>query len=164
VRKILFKNIITQNALPGGATGDRGHAEPGTVFFCRDTQNCFIAMADGCLLNLSELVNGTVPCVHVPVPGERGSDGANGKDGRDGKDGADGKTGAQGPKGEPGDITVIGDAELQAAVVELKAKHAKTRAALLDAMQRNADRNRRTPGLFTMVDAVLRKLKADAEL
>lgn len=47
------------------------------------------------------------------------------------KDGADGQ---QGPQGPPGDITVVGDAELRAAVGKLKEQKARATAALLEGL------------------------------
>lgn len=265
------KQVITENAVPE-------RADFGTVFVCKDTQQVWVTILSGEVLNLSDLLEGKTAGVrtpgprgaqgepgndgrhgtpgkdsHVPGPkgdpstvpgpkGEQGNTGRDGKDGKDsvvpgptGKDGRDGKdsvvpgpqggrgeqgipgrdgqdgqdsivqgpkgikgdkgdrgdTGAQGrngrdgkngqdgkdsivpgpagkdstvpgPKGEPGDITVIGDAELHAAVLTLRAEKAKYTAALYEAFERNG--KRRSPELRTMVDAVLRKLKADANV
>ncbi len=67
--------------------------------------------------------------------GERGADSfVPGPPGRDGKDSVvPGPPGIQGP---PGDVTVCGPAELQAAVAILKAKLAKAQAAFLVGLER----------------------------
>lgn len=72
-----------------------------------------------------------------------GPKGADGRDGDRGKPGADstvpgpagksivGPPGPKGDKGDPGSITVIGDAELKAAVTFYKQRHTAVQAALL---------------------------------
>ena len=115
--------------------------------------------------------------------GERGPAGRDGAAGRDGVN-AVGKTGLQGasikgdkgekgdsivgpkgdkgdsivgppgPQGPPGDITIVGDAELKAAVVALKTKQAKLLAAIQDQIQKNIGRKHK--GLETIIDSILR--------
>jgi len=67
--------------------------------------------------------------------GPSGPMGERGPAGPTGASGPQGEPGPQGPKGEQGDFLVIGDAELQAAVQELKARRARLRVAIEDAMQ-----------------------------
>ena len=57
---LTLKNILTQNCLPGGrdAASERGRAEPRTLYWCRDTQNAFLVLADGKLLPLADVVDG----------------------------------------------------------------------------------------------------------
>lgn len=161
MQKLTLKNIITQNCLPGGGTGERGRAPAGTVYFCRDTANAFIAMADGCLLNLTELVNGTVPCVHVPVPGPQGQAGRDAAPARDGIDGKNGIDGAPGPKGDRGDVLIPKESELQQAVIALRLKVAKFQAAVLHAYERNTGRTH--SGLKAAVDAAIQSIERNAK-
>jgi hypothetical protein len=76
--------------------------------------------------------------------GEKGEQGIQGLTGAPGKDGAS-ITGPAGPQGPAGDITVYGDAELQAAVtamrIKLKEQHAKFIAALVEAAAGQAKGN-----------------------
>jgi hypothetical protein len=88
--------------------------------------------------------------------GERGEPGLTGPKG----DSVPGPQGPQGPKGERGDVTVIGDVELADAIRNLRIANAKWQAAWMAALARNA--GRRHPGLKSAVEAVLQKLKADA--
>jgi hypothetical protein len=57
---LVLKNLLTQNCLPGGrdAASERGRAEPGTLFYCRDTKAAFLSLSDGRLLNLADVVDG----------------------------------------------------------------------------------------------------------
>jgi hypothetical protein len=75
------------------------------------------------------------------IVGPRGPAGPAGQSivGPAGKDGQS-IVGPAGPKGDSGDITVVGDAELLAAVNVLKAKHAQFLAALQVQVERNAGR------------------------
>ena len=110
--------------------------EPGSAYYCTDTHDVYYAIADGTLLNLSDIFSGATVARAVGPQGERGLQGAKGDQGPAGKDGQPGlkgdkgdkgergEKGDKGDKGEPGDITVIGDAELQAAVEKLKAQKA----------------------------------------
>ena len=85
--------------------------------------------------------NSTVLGPQGPV-GPKGADGLPGpagKDGRDGKDsivpgppGPRGEKGDRGEKGERGDITVLGDAELLAAVEKLRAQKAAVLANIIE--------------------------------
>ncbi len=64
--------------------------------------------------------------------------GMNGKDGVDGRPGSDCQCReVKGDKGDKGDITVVGDAELLAAVTELKLRLAKWQGAVLFAAEQN---------------------------
>jgi hypothetical protein len=54
--------------------------------------------------------------------GPQGIPGKDGRDGIDGKGGATGATGAQGPQGEKGEVLYVGDAEMEAALKEARAK------------------------------------------
>ena len=69
------------------------------------------------------------------IQGERGLRGERGPAGPTGATGLQGERGPAGPQGPPGDLLMIGDAELQAAVQELKARQARMRAAIADALQ-----------------------------
>jgi hypothetical protein len=116
------------------------------------------------------------------VPGPRGEqgppgqsiEGRPGRNGNDcicrnGRDGIDGKDGRSivGPKGDPGDVTFIGPAEVEAAVdkvkAELVARTARFKAAVAVALEKNAQRAHH-PTMKSAIDAVLRKLKADAQI
>jgi hypothetical protein len=66
--------------------------------------------------------------------GATGAQGVPGRDGIDGKDGATGATGPQGPQGPKGEVTVIGDAELAAAVEKLRQELIQHRAKLAHAL------------------------------
>ena len=129
-----------------------GKGEPGSAYALRRPGNGFdiyIAIADGTLVDLASLLQPRAPLAVGPqgLPGKDGRDGVDGKpardgangrdgrhgnDGKDGRDGIDGKLGPQGPKGEPGDITVVGDAELLAAVKKVKEQKARALALIAD--------------------------------
>ncbi len=64
--------------------------------------------------------------------GERGIEGHAGRDGRDAVDGKDGAVGPAGPQGPRGDLTIIGDDELYAAVKQLRQEKARAKAALYE--------------------------------
>jgi hypothetical protein len=71
--------------------------------------------------------------------GSYGLPGATGRDGKDGKDstapgpqGIQGPPGPQGLQGPPGSLTVVGDAELLAAVEKLRAQKAALQARIID--------------------------------
>jgi len=130
VKKLQLKNIIAASLLPT-------HADAGTVYWCRDTAQCWIAMADGCLLNLSELVSGRVP--YVAVLGPQGPPGPPGKDrdqnrGPAGPPGPIGLIGPPGPQGPKGDVLIPNDSELAAAITQLRIQRAQTHAAFIQAM------------------------------
>jgi hypothetical protein len=151
----------------------------GDVFFITSTREFYLAVADGSLLNLADLLSGAVPHVRevgpqgdrgLPGPpgppgsqgerGEKGTDGTpgqqgpvgpagadghpgppgqnaeagapgpRGEKGADGLPGARGEKGDRGEKGESGDVTVVGNAELLAAVEKLRAQKAALQALL----------------------------------
>ena len=89
--------------------------------------------------------------------------------GRDGKDGVDGRPGSdcqcravKGDQGDPGDITILGDAELQAAVTKLRFEKLRWQAALLREIEENAQCKH--SGVQKVLALVLKKLKSDAGL
>jgi hypothetical protein len=141
VKKLTLKNILTANLLPK-------QADAGTVYWCRDTAQCWIAMADCCLLNLSELVSGTVP--YVAAVGPQGPPGPAGKDrdaaqgpkgdrGEAGPVGPAGPAGPAGPQGPRGELSYIANptsTEIAAALTELQQAKARIHAALIDATLR----------------------------
>jgi hypothetical protein len=69
------------------------------------------------------------------LPGSAGKDGNNGRDGADsvvpGPMGPQGPAGPMGLQGPPGDVTVVGDAELSAAVAKLRAQKAAALAKII---------------------------------
>jgi hypothetical protein len=69
------------------------------------------------------------------LPGPAGKDGNNGRDGADsavpGPMGPQGPAGPMGLQGPPGDLTVVGDAELSAAVAKLRAQKAAALAKII---------------------------------
>jgi|SRR5579859_1176444 len=80
------------------------------------------------------------------LPGLAGKDGRDGKDsivpgppGRPGEKGERGEKGDRGEKGERGDLSVIGDAELLAAVEKLRAQKAAVLANLTDRLAAMGD-------------------------
>ncbi|MGA8429499.1 MAG: hypothetical protein WB729_06735 [Candidatus Sulfotelmatobacter sp.] len=89
----------------------------------------------------------------VPGPkgekGDRGSyglPGLSGKEGKDGKDsavpgprGPEGAKGDRGEKGERGDLTVVGDAELLAAVEKLRAQKANLQSRIITTLKDMGD-------------------------
>lgn len=82
-------------------------ARAGDCYFTTDTKQIFIAVADGTVLNLADLLSGAVPHVRVVgPPGERGQAGIDshvpGPKGDKGDPGRDGQTGAQGKPGRDG--------------------------------------------------------------
>ena len=87
--------------------------------------------------------------------GERGIKGETGDTGAPGKDGKDGCsiTGPQGAKGDRGDVSIVGDAELKAAVLKLKKRH----AALLGRIKYEQELNNKQPhsGLKKALEAIL---------
>ena len=91
----------------------------------------------------------------------RGPQGAKGAPGNDGKDGKDsvvpGPPGPCGPQGPRGDVTIVGDAELQAAVEKLRAEKARVQAALLHEI---ANTKHLSPGARAHVRLVLERIKS----
>ena len=170
-----FKNILTETLLPDKAPA-------GTVYWCSDSQTLWLATASEEVLNLSDILEGKHvgarqrgvkgekgdPSTVAGPKGERGERGAAGHDGvckcRTGIQGLKGDKGdnVKGDKGDRGDITIVGDAELLAAVSALKAKHVHFLAALSVQFERNAGRQH--SGLQKTIDNVLQSLKRDAGL
>jgi hypothetical protein len=85
-------------------------------------------------------------------PGAKGDKGGNGLPGPAGKDGRDsivpgpqglkgdkGDTGARAEKGDPGDLTIVGDTELLAAVEKLRAQKAAVKARIIDKLASMGD-------------------------
>jgi hypothetical protein len=78
-------------------------AETGDVFFVTDQKTFYIAIADGSLINLADLLSGAVPHVRQVGPkGEPGLQGAPGPAGPIGPRGDKGTDGAAGPQGPVG--------------------------------------------------------------
>jgi hypothetical protein len=95
--------------------------------------------------------------------GQTGASGADGRNGNPGRDGRDGKDSCvPGPQGPRGDITIVGDTELAAAVAQLRAEKARAQAAFLIAIDENSKRPH--SGLKRVLTAILDTLKRDAGL
>jgi len=82
---------------------------PGDVFFVTDQKAFYIAIGDGTLINLADLLSGAVPHVRAVGPqgeagprGEKGDAGPQGPRGEKGTAGNDGQQGPVGPKGADG--------------------------------------------------------------
>jgi len=73
-------------SLKAGSLPSKGRA--GDCYFTTDSKEVYIAVADGALLNLADLLSGAMP--HVRVVGPQGEQGIRGM------------SGARGAKGEPG--------------------------------------------------------------
>src|ERR1700722_11463441 len=99
-----MKCFNKENQLP--STG-----QPGEVFYVSATKATYFALADGAVVNLNDLLSGSVP--HVRAVGPQGEPGIPGRDGigingRDGRDGKDSNIpGERGEQGVPGK-TIIG--------------------------------------------------------
>jgi hypothetical protein len=128
------KQVLTENVIPD-------HAPAGTVFIAKDTQNVWLAVRSGEVLNLSDILDGKYAGVRTPARnGKDGKDGQSirgerGEPGRDGvcccKEGLDSTVpgprgevgpagvGKQGPQGPPGTdtATVLADARAELAAV-----------------------------------------------
>jgi alpha-D-ribose 1-methylphosphonate 5-triphosphate synthase subunit PhnG len=113
--------------------------EFGDIWHARAENTLWYATRSGLVVSLSDVLN------NEPARGPKES-----------------LRGPQGPQGPPGDITVVGDAELHEAVVKLRKREAAWHAAWLTALQRNA--GRRHPGLKSAIDSVLQKLKEEANV
>jgi hypothetical protein len=104
INKMALKCFEKENRLPS-------KAQPGDVFYVSATKATYFTVADGTLLNLSDLLAGSVPHVRAVGPaGEKGDSiiGATGAAGRDGRDGKDSNIpGPRGETGQPGQ-TIIG--------------------------------------------------------
>lgn len=108
---------------------------PGDFLYCHELGACFMGLADGRVFPLAGLLSAN-PGRGVGPHGERGERGADSTvPGPKGERGEKGGTGERGAKGEPGDVTVVGDTELAAAVTALRAQIARARAALQVAME-----------------------------
>lgn len=79
-----------------------------------------------------------------------------------GKDGRDGVQGERGPAGRDADITVVGNAELTAAVAKLRSEKARAQAAFLIAIEENSQRPH--SGLKRILAAALNTLKRESGL
>jgi hypothetical protein len=110
------KQILTENLVPETAPF-------GTVFVCKDTQQVWIAVLSGEVLNLSDVLEGknvlaSKPAKHgrdgkdgVGTKGERGERGeasvTPGPAGRNGIDGSIGAVGLRGERGERGEASTV---------------------------------------------------------
>src|SRR5579859_7091405 len=111
-----FNTVRNENERP--ATGI-----PGDVYYHR--KELYIAMPDGRLTPLNRLLSDTHSLGILLARGEQGATGAPGKDST--VPGPRGLKGDKGDKGEPGprgDITILTESELLAAVKKLKAQKA----------------------------------------
>jgi hypothetical protein len=87
--------------------------ESGDVYYVTDQRTFYVAIADGSLLNLSDLLSGAVPHVRqvgpqgsqglTGAPGPVGAAGPRGEKGTPGNDGAQGPVGPSGADGHHGD-------------------------------------------------------------
>jgi hypothetical protein len=135
---------------------------PGDAYFALDQKEIFICIPGGQLVPLDGLLspNPRGPVGPQGTPGERGDtgasgpqgkpgiDGTNGRDGRDGIDGRDGAPGPKGDKGErgekgeqgpPGSFAFIGNAELAAEVLKVRAEYLAHKARFVSAMEQAAE-------------------------
>jgi hypothetical protein len=135
---------------------------PGDAWFALDAKQIFICIGDGRLVPLDGLLsaNPSGPVGPQGAPGERGDSGASGPqgkagidgtNGRDGRDGVDGRNGSPGPKGDkgergekgeqgpPGSFAFIGNAELAAEVLKVRAEYLAHKARFVSAMEQAAE-------------------------
>jgi hypothetical protein len=133
--KFEFKSVLTRNLLDP----ERHKGTPFTFVHCRDTKEVFFTDADGNYINfgsiLAAVMNGSLPMAlpASPVAGPQGPQGIPGPKGES-------IVGPQGPQGIPGpqgDLKVVGDAEILAALNELKAQRARHIAAIRHAIEEN---------------------------
>jgi hypothetical protein len=133
-----LKNILAENLLDPV----RGRYTPGDFYYARDTKALWWVAEDGVLCPLSELLSS---CNRDEI-----------KNLRERIEAIESRlTGFARP------LDVAGDAELRAAVEKLRARNAAWHAAWLMALEKNS--TRRHPGLKTTIDAVLAKLKTEAD-
>jgi len=85
-------------SLKAGSLPSKGRA--GDCYFTTDSKQIYIAVADGALLNLADLLSGAVP--HVRVVGPPGEKGLQGEKGTKGDKGERGEKGTKGDKGDTG--------------------------------------------------------------
>ena len=118
--------------------GDRGKVptkgKPGDVYYHKSI--VYLVLADGTLAPLQRLHDVFAQLGISAIVGPPGRDGRDGTDGKNGRDGKDGRDGTDGAKGEPGDLTIIGDSDLQAAVAKLRAQRAAALAKISDVLGR----------------------------
>jgi len=139
-------------------SGLPSRGNPGDVYFAVDTGTVYLALGDGTLFNVNDLMAGGGVARVVGPRGEKGDPGPAGNDsivpgpqgtaGRDGRDGAQGppgvgKQGDPGPQGKRGDDGKPGrdgkDGDAGKAVAELKNEIQSLKAtvnALLDMNKR----------------------------
>lgn len=145
-----FHSFGAHQKLPArGAAGD--------VYLWKN--ETYLCITDGTLVKTSQLLTAIQALGLdrlVGPPGRDGRDGVDGKDGRDGKDGINGKDGA---KGEPGDITIIGNEELQAAVATLKARQARAIAKIAKVLESRQSTHPAARLAYLHLQDVLRELK-----
>jgi hypothetical protein len=87
------------------SSGLPSRGNPGDVYFTVDTGNVYLALGDGTLFNVNDLMAGGGAARVVGPQGEagpRGEAGPKGETGERGPAGRDGRQGPQGPKGETG--------------------------------------------------------------
>lgn len=110
----------------------------------------------------NETLKTLLNAVKQVVLDNRPKDGVDGAPGKDGAPGRDGERGERGIPGRDADITVVGNAELTAAVAKLRSEKARAQAAFLVAIEENS--RRRHSGLKRVLAAALNTLKRDAGL
>jgi len=91
-------------------SGLPSRGNPGDVYFTVDTHAVYLALGDGTLFNVNDLMSGggTARVVGPPGPqGPQGIPGPQGEPGERGPAGRDGRDGAIGPKGDRGDSAPI---------------------------------------------------------
>jgi hypothetical protein len=119
VAKIELAFVQNQKGLPEKGT-------PGHLYYVRSGPRgaeLLLAARDGTLCPVTELFN-----LHIhEAPGRDGKDGVDGKDGAAGRDGKDGAS-IKGDKGDSGDVRYIGPADLDAALLKVKAELVAQRA------------------------------------
>jgi len=101
-RELVMARLLSLKKMPDAAS-------PGDVVYNTTTRDFYIAVADGSLLNLADLLSGSVPHVRAVGPqgpagqrGEKGDKGERGERGEKGTPGNDGQQGLVGPKGADG--------------------------------------------------------------
>ena len=116
------------------------NADPGNIYVCMDTNESFIACATGMVIPLDGLI----------AANPRGAVGPQGPHGEKGD------TGPQGQQGPPGDLTIVGDEQLQAVITKLKAEKAQWLGAIALALEES---NSLSGQRKTIVQSVLTRLR-----
>ena len=131
---------------------------PGSWIYCHENKEMYYTLKTGTAFPMSRVpttVQGPAG-LDSTVPGPKGDRGEPGKDST-----VPGPKGERGAKGEPGSVTVVGDAELAAAVTTLRGQIAKARAALQVAME---DTGKLRGHAATHTRIALERLKREAGL